>query len=231
MENAQGEGGLIVKRTSLVEEATRLLRDAILRGYLPPGKRLVQEKLAVEMGISKTPLREALAKLENEGLVSSLPQGGIQVTLPSMEDALHTYEVREVVDGLAARRASRLITTGELDSLRRYLDIMPKYAENQDWPSWLRANQAFHELIAHASQNTCIIRLLPVIRMQIYIFYPMMQTYPDIPHSSQPEHEEILAAIAGHDGATAEALARQHTARIKTLYLNTMSRGEQAETL
>jgi DNA-binding GntR family transcriptional regulator len=193
--------------------------------------RLVQEKLAVEMGISKTPLREALVRLENEGLVSSLPQGGIQVSLPSIEDALHTYEVREVIDGLAARRASQYVTPDELGSLRRYLDVMPGHCRAKDWPSWLQANQDFHELIAHVGRNTCIIRLLPIIRMHIHLFYRMLQTHPDIPDKSQQEHEEILSAIARHDGPAAEVLARQHTARIKILYTETMSQGEPIEAL
>ena len=113
-----------LKRTRLVDEAARALRDAILNGELSSGTRLRQVQLATQLGISRTPLREALMKLEQEGLIELLPRGGLRVALLNLDEAVELYDVREVLDGLAARLAAQRITEQGLRDLKRHLSQM-----------------------------------------------------------------------------------------------------------
>src|SRR3972149_6436766 len=110
-----------LKRRRLVDEATQTLRDAILNGRFKAGARLRQTDLAAQLAISRTPIREALGRLQQEGLIELLPGGGVRVALLDLTEAVELYDLREVLDGLAARLVSHRADEAALGRIRRGL--------------------------------------------------------------------------------------------------------------
>ena len=115
-----------LKRRRLVDDATQILRNAILNGRLRDGTRLRQTDLADQLRISRTPIREALVRLQNEGLVELLPGGGVRVKLLDADEAVALYDLREVLDGLAARLAAARATPATCARLERALARMAR---------------------------------------------------------------------------------------------------------
>ncbi len=217
-----------LKRTRLVDEAARALREAILNGELSSGTRLRQVQLATQLGISRTPLREALMKLEQEGLIELLPRGGLRVALLNLDEAVELYDVREVLDGLAARLAAQRITEQGLRDLKRHLSQMKDCLARQDAHTWFVAHVAFHDEIFRASGNGRLRALLSVVRLSIQRFHPVLLTTPNRLADAYREHREIFEAIRVHDPEASERLARAHIANAKEIVLKVISRGPVA---
>src|SRR5262245_55444326 len=123
-------------RRRLVDEATQALRDAILSGRLPAGTRLRQTELATRLAISRTPIREALGRLQQEGLVEILPAAGVRVAVLNLAEAAALYDVREVLDGLAARLAARHGDGAALGVLDKSLARMARCVEREESNQW-----------------------------------------------------------------------------------------------
>ncbi|MGH2362386.1 MAG: GntR family transcriptional regulator, partial [bacterium] len=119
-------------RRRLVDDATQSLRNGILSGRLPAGARLRQMDLAAGLGISRTPIRDALGRLEQEGLIELLPHGGMRVTPLNAEQAVELYDLREVLDGLSARLAAGRADQAALGRLERALARMAKCVAQRD---------------------------------------------------------------------------------------------------
>jgi len=211
-----------------VDEAAVALREAILLGEFASGTRLRQVHLAAQLGISRTPLREALMKLEQEGLIELLPGGGLRVALLNLDEAVELYDVREVLDGLAARLAAERITEQALRNLERHLARMKDYLRRQDAHAWFVAHVAFHDGIFRASDNGRLQALLSVVRLSIQRFHPVLLTTPNRLADAYREHAEILDAIRVHEPEAAERLARAHIANAKEIVLKQISRGIQS---
>lgn len=214
-----------LKKTRLVDEAALVLREAILTGELPSGTRLRQLHLAAQLGISRTPLREALMKLEQEGLIELLPRGGLRVALLNLDEAAELYDIREVLDGLAARLAAARISEPDLRELERHLARMKDCLIRQDAHAWFVAHVAFHDGIFRASGNGRLQALSSVVRLSIQRFHPVLLTTPNRLADAYREHSEIFEAIRLHDAEAAERLARAHIANAKEIVLKQISRG------
>lgn len=206
-----------IRRARLVDEVAEALRDAIARGALQPGARLVQDQLAADLGVSRTPLREALQKLQHEGLVILSRGRGVEVRRLDPLDAIDSYEVREVIDGLAARLAARHATPADLAELGRILDDMQRAVTRWDPHSWLLANLRFHEGVVRAARSSALGQMVALIQHSAKTFYPSVLLHPERAAVALREHREILAAIASHDEARAEAVGRRHIASAKEL--------------
>ena len=217
-----------LKRTRLVDEAAFALREAILTGEFASGARLRQVQLAAQLGISRTPLREALMKLEQEGLIELLPGGGLRVRLLNLDEAVELYDIREVLDGLAARLAAERIAERGLRDLERHLARMKDCLIRQDAHAWFVAHVAFHDGIFRASGNGRLQALSSVVRLSIQRFHPVLLTTPNRLSDAYREHSEIFEAIRVHDAEAAERLARAHIANAKEIVLKAISRSSVA---
>ncbi len=217
-----------LKRTRLVDEAARALREAILTGEFPSGTRLRQVQLATQLGISRTPLREAFMKLEQEGLIELLPGGGLRVALLNLDEAVELYDIREVLDGLAARLAAQRISGRELRDLERHLNRMKECLTRQDAHRWFVAHVGFHDEIFRASGNGRLRTFAWVVRLSIQRFHPVLLTTPKRLTEAYREHREICEAIRVHDPEASERLARAHIANAKDIVLKVLSRGPVA---
>lgn len=217
-----------LKRTRLVDEAARALREGILTGEFASGTRLPQLQLAAQLGISRTPLREALMKLEQEGLINLLPGGGLRVTLLNLDEAVELYDIREVLDGLAARLAAERISERGVRDLERHQARMKECLIRQDAHSWFVAHVAFHDEIFRASGSGRLVGLSAVVRLSIQRFHPVLLTTPNRLADAYREHSQIFEAIRVHDAEAAERLARAHIVSARDIVLKAMSRSSVA---
>ncbi|MBI4607724.1 MAG: GntR family transcriptional regulator [Candidatus Rokubacteria bacterium] len=217
-----------LKRTRLLDQAASVLREAILSGGIPSGNRLRQVQLAAQLGISRTPLREALMKLEQEGLIELLPGGGLRAAVLNLDEAVELYDIREVLDGLAARLAAQRIAEPGVRDLERHLARMEKCLHRQDAHRWFVSHVAFHDAIFRASGNGRLQALSSVVRLSIQRFHPVLLTTPNRLAAAYREHREIFEAIRVHDPETSERVARAHIASAKEIVLKAISQAPSA---
>jgi DNA-binding GntR family transcriptional regulator len=216
-----------LQRRRLVDDATRALREAILGGQLSAGARLRQIDLAAQLGISRTPVREALGRLQQEGLVDLLPGGGVRVAVLNLGEAVELYDLREVLDGLAARLAATRATAPSLARLETSLARMGRcLARGRARGSqWFPAHVAFHDEIFRASGNARLQALSAVVRLSIQRFHPLLLRTEHRLEDAYREHRTIYEAIAAREGGAAERLARAHIANAKAIVLKAMAQG------
>lgn len=186
------------------------LRQAILTGELKPGERLMEIHLANRLGVSRTPIREAIRKLELEGLVTMIPRRGAevaQITEKSMNDVL---EVRRAVDALCAELACDRITEEELVELKKACDVFEQAVKTKDVKQIAQADVALHDIIVQATGNNRLIQLVNTLSEQMYRY-----RFEYIKDSSQhqnlvEEHRVIYQAIVDKDKETASKAAKVH---------------------
>jgi DNA-binding GntR family transcriptional regulator len=212
-----------LKRRRLVDDAVQTLRTAILNGRIADGARLRQTDLADRLGISRTPIREALVRLQQEGLVELLPGGGVRVKVLNPDEAVELYDVREVLDGLAARLAAGRTAAPSLGRLERSLARQALCVARGDAGPWFAAHVAFHEEIVRAASHRQLARLSTVVRLSIRHFHPLLLRTEHRLEHAYAEHRAIYDAIRTHDTDGAERLARAHIANAKEIVLKTMT--------
>jgi DNA-binding GntR family transcriptional regulator len=197
-------------RSRLVDEVANELRERIYDGQYSAGTVIHQENLSMELGISRTPLREALRMLEQEGLVIAEPGRAARVVSGSIRTLLDAYELRSVVDGLAARLAVTEMTDDNIAELEQ---VMSEQAASLD--PWIPAkytllNIKFHQLIIESTGNEFLIAQLVLLRMTAQIFKPSVGVSRSVAVNAVQQHLGILDAIEGRDAVRAELLARGH---------------------
>jgi DNA-binding GntR family transcriptional regulator len=205
------DAGRESKPTGILEQ----LRVLILTGDYGPDERLIEEQLAERLGVSRTPIRQALTMLEAEGLVEIAPNRGATVCSFSTEDVWDIYDLRAVLEGYAARRAAERIEGGELGRLRELAGEMETLAGRfEDHEEEIRAlvafNQAFHGTIVDASRNRRLERLINRT-VEIPLMFKAFFWYT--PHErslSNYYHRRILEALEKGDAEGAETIMREH---------------------
>jgi GntR family transcriptional regulator, vanillate catabolism transcriptional regulator len=219
----------LARTPRLVDEVVDRLRTAIVDGSLTAGTRLPQVSLAEQMGVSRTPMREALRVLEVEGLVRTLDNRSVEVVQVGVEDLQEMYQLREVIDGLAARlAASRGMTARQQDRAAFLLEEMAQSSQPYDPVRRNAAHAEFHELIALASGNTKVQSFASLIRTSSAMLYlPLTResarenlaaesperSFDQVLDAAQVQHREIVEAILARDPEAAEAAARRHIRR------------------
>lgn len=191
------------------------LRALILTGEYGPDERLIEEQLAERLGVSRTPVRQALTMLEAEGLVEIEPNRGATVCSFSIDDVWDIYDLRAVLEGHAARRAAGRIERRELEYLRELTGEMEGLAGRfDDHEEEIRAlvglNQEFHWTIVEASRNRRLGRLINRT-VEIPLMFKAFFWYT--PHEriiSNHYHRQILEALEGGDADRAEIIMREH---------------------
>lgn len=191
----------------LREIVLEALREAIITGLLEPGERLMEIQLAEEMGVSRTPVREAIRKLELEGFVVMVPRKGAYVAGVSYKDVKDVFEIRAALEALAAGLAAEKITQEELDELERVLHY-EKEPDNLE--AMVQSDTDFHALLYKASRNERLIGILANLREQIQRFRTTSLAVPGRVKYAITEHRDMVDAIARHDVQEAQNLATSH---------------------
>ncbi|MDE6312884.1 MAG: GntR family transcriptional regulator [Lachnospiraceae bacterium] len=186
------------------------LRQAILKGELKPGERLMEIQLAQRLGVSRTPIREAIRKLELEGLVLMIPRKGAEVaklTEKSMQDVL---EVRRALEELAIQLACGRITKEEVQELENKKREFKEIIGGQEVVAMAEADEAFHTVIYKATKNEKLIYILNNLREQMYRYRVEYLKDKSIHPTILQEHEEIVNAVRRRDGKGAVQAISTH---------------------
>ncbi len=198
----------LANHPSLRERIVTRLRDAIIAGDLRPKSRLMEPELARQLGVSRTPLREAIRQLEAEGFLTATPRVGTFVTEVTPRDVEETYAIRGVLEGLAARHAAECPDPAKASRLRSILAEMAK--KTADYRQYHEAAGRFHDAIFALSGNQRLQALYQSLTHQVARFRSLSLALPQRPAVSFREHRRIAAAILGARGAEAERLMRAH---------------------
>ena len=185
------------------------LREAIIKGLLKPGERLMEVQIAEELGVSRTPVREAIRKLELEGFLVMVARKGAYVADISVKDITDIFEVRAALEGLAAGLAAERITEEELEQLERAL-VQISEATTSDLNSVVQSDTSFHELIYRASRNQRLQQIVIHLQEQIQRFRTVSLSQPGRTRFFIEEHRKIVEAISERNSELASLLAREH---------------------
>lgn len=200
------------------------LREAILKGEIKPGERLMELQLAAKLGVSRTPIREAIRMLEQEGLAVTIPRRGAEVAKMTEKDMQDVLQVREALDELAAGIACELITTEELKQLEQAAEDFEAATRTKDIKRIADTDMVFHDIIYHATKNPKLVNILNNLREQMYRYRVEYlkdeKNYPVL----LKEHRAILQGITEKNKELVTDSMRMHVtnqaAAVKTMIQN-----------
>ena len=209
--------------------AGEVIREAIIDGRLPPGQRLKEEELARELGISRTPVREALLLLESEGLVESIPRRGATVRSYAVSDLDDVYQLRALLEGYAARRAAARISPADVTRLEKSCDRFDRLRAEDDLLDLVKENLLFHSVVHEAAASD---RLAALIRkvIEIPLVYKSFYWYsPEQKVISQHYHRQLARALKLGDGERAELIMKEHVLEARDFLLAQLQPGAKDE--
>jgi len=193
------------------------IKDAILNGSFEPGHPLVEEQIAHELMVSRTPVREALAILEHEQLIA--PRGGRGLFVREMTRAefVERFVANEAVEPYLARRAALLATEAQLEEMAVAIHRGKSAAASNDIPGLLQSGREFHHLVGHAAQNAVLAQFAVrnEERTDLYLLSDKKILDVGVMEASNGEHEAILHAIAAHDPEAAARLVIYHAQSVR----------------
>ncbi len=205
----------IQSTTTLTNKAYDFIKSAIFNMELRPGQPLMDNDLAQRIQVSRTPIREALRRLETERLVVHDPHKGWKVCSLSLDDIQQIFDLKESLEGLAARRAVERISRKDAQKLLRIVDGMEEASRSRDHQAWVALDVQYHEIIFRASGNERLKQIVNNLNDQWRrLRLGHLAVEGRIERSSE-EHRCIAEAIALHDGDRAEAMMRQHLENLK----------------
>ena len=182
------------------------VKDQIIQKVLKPGELLVQSQLSQSLGVSRTPLRRALAQLEKEGLLESSPKGWY-VKKFTRRDIISVFRIRAVLEGLAARLAANRIDTPALAFMKTMFEEAYRGVRHQQYEDYYQADKKFHAMITEAAGDALLSQTVQSNRI---IYNSQIQGLYRDPAETYPEHMEIIAALERRDGSAAERRMREH---------------------
>lgn len=187
------------------------LRKKIFDKELASGQRLPEISIAKEMNVSRTPVREALRRLESEGLVQIVPGWGACLASPTRQEIIDTYEVRETLEIMAVRKAARRITPLQLCMLQEQIDAEREIFIRRDLEAYLRVNDSFHIIIAESSGNGALAGYIRNVLSRIFVQMIFFESFFDFDtNPSLEEHITILEALRAHDEERCATLIQEH---------------------
>ncbi|MGO1479464.1 GntR family transcriptional regulator [Senegalia sp. (in: firmicutes)] len=186
------------------------LRESIILGKIPAGERLMEIQLAQQLGVSRTPVREAIRKLELEGLVIMLPRKGAYVSEVSLKDIKEALEIRVSLEGLGAYLAAERIEEDELELLIKKHEELKECADKKDIDGILKKDEELHEIIFDAARNSKLIDMVDSLREQVQRFRISYVSTHSQALELYKEHKKIIDAIVKNDKEKAKQYAEEH---------------------
>jgi DNA-binding GntR family transcriptional regulator len=197
----------------LADKAYRKMRQAILRGDLAPGEALFESHLADKLGMSRTPVREALRVLARDGFIETIPARGYVVPRRSVEDLRELFELRESLEGLSTRAAAVRATEAEIVQLGQLCD---RYEQATSLETWTQIGTEFHNFVVVVARNRRLATILDSLNFQIVLSRrSALSSAETIRNEAVREHRAIVDAITSRDSEAAEQCARTH---VRTSY-------------
>ena len=208
------------ERKSLGQHVFDNLKQAIIRGDIAPGEWLVESHIAQMLGISRTPVREAIHKLERERLIERQPRGGFTVLGLNRDDIEETFGIRGVLEGYAARLATLKHHPRELTVLEQKVEEFQACLSKKQMDSLPVINTEFHELLYDLSKSPRLIHMINGLRDQIYRFREIILKDPKHAGTSHEDHLQMLKFMRKRDAEGVEKLVREHIQRGQEVVLN-----------
>lgn len=204
------------------DHAYTVIRGMILSGELPPGSQLSEEALALRCEVSRTPVRDALRRLESDLLIRKSESQRSFVADWSDDDIEDAFELRSMLESQAARRAATRISPAQLEALRQHNHLIARAiaAPQPDIPAFLENNRAFHEIILAAADSSRLGSLLTRLIEQPVVWRTAQNYDSENLHRSHHEHEELLSAFARRDPAWAASIMAGHIRRAYYAYVD-----------
>jgi DNA-binding GntR family transcriptional regulator len=210
----------------LAEQAYRAIRNAIQEGQLEAGQRVLELELCAWLKVSRTPIREAMRRLQSDGMLVHAPGGGLSVAQHDLRAVAELYDVRERLEGAAAGMSARFADATEIHMLQAMVETHRQLPD--DPKVHARENTLFHEHIYRAAHNRFLLKSLQDLHDSVVLLGRTTFAAPGRIAEALGEHEAIVAAIARRDEAAAEELARRHVRRGYELRLAAMAEAARA---
>jgi len=209
---------------TLVEGVAAHLRELILKGGISPGERLNELRLAHELSLSRSPIREAFRMLAVEGLVAITPRRGVWVRPISLDELRDVFEMRSLFELFALTRSDRSNAT-ERAHMRALLRTADAMLEQGDVEGWYESSQAFHDAIIDSARNRQLKALYDLLKLSMRRYQLMVIGLPRHPHRSQAEHQAIFDALARGNTERACDLLRAHLKRVRDTLAGALDEG------
>jgi DNA-binding GntR family transcriptional regulator len=213
-------------RATAVETVIESIIDGVREGRYAPGQRLVEADLTAELGVSRGPLREALGRLAAEGVLEIEPYRGAMVRKLTRDDIVDLFQIRELLEGEAARLAAIGIDDDDRRArLTAAITVVDGFRSGTDTFGYMDENSRFHELIVELSGNKLLARLIAQLQVHAFrLLFRRMVVEDDAMQRSIAEHDDVAAAILAGDARAAEKAMRQHVRRSGELVLRAAER-------
>lgn len=203
------------------------IREAIIDGRLKPGERLMEIQLAEDLGVSRTPVREAIRKLELEGFVVMIPRKGAYVADISLKEISDVFEIRSALEGLAAELAAERASDERIEQMERCLVELSGVIEARDLKGIVEVDSCFHETLYASSRNERLSQILSLLREQIQRFRTRTMTHPERMKVALDEHRAIVEAVAVRDAEQARRLAEEHIQSAENFLMTLLAQDEK----
>ena len=200
------------------------LQDAIRHANLQPGEPLSETRISRALGISRTPVREALQQLAQEGLVQIIPGRAVTVAAPSMQEVLDAVHVRQLLEPELVRLAAELLPPEAMEILQAVMQEMEQAALTGDRVARTKADSLFHETLSHYCPNRLLGQLVLQARDRVHQSTIDEQTSSARIIDYTEEHRQVVKAILGRDAQTAERLMREHIAQLRQSIFKRLAR-------
>jgi DNA-binding GntR family transcriptional regulator len=216
-------GVRVSKRKSLREEVYESLKKSILHGKLKGGQRLIEETLAHQIGISRTPVREAFHKLERDDLVTKLPKGGFAVREFTKEDVEEIFGIRSALESYAAYLATLHVTQDKISQLEKKVKDSEDALQKGDDDRVVQLNTEFHDLIYKSCKSRKLLEMINNFRDYFYRYRPLLLSTEKGMNYSIDDHWHMLDAMKKKNPRLVERLVRNHLSRGKDIILREVS--------
>ena len=217
------------KTKSREEEVYLRLEEEILGGQLKRGEALTEMSVSARLGVSRTPVRAALHRLAEEGLVEISPNRGAVVVGVTVDDLIDTYKIRVRLEGLASAMAASRMTDEEKAKLAESVELAEYYVAKGNAEKLKELDAEFHNIIYRASGNRMLSRILSELHRNIKAYRKLSMSVPGRVERTAEEHREILNAILNGDADSADTLTRMHVERAMENMVAAMNNKEECK--
>lgn len=184
-----------IRSSTLADQVYEAVRDRILDGELEPGEFAREQELSDAMGVSRTPVREALGRLASEGFLERIPHRGFRIPAQAVSRILELYPIVSALELLAGRLAFPSVTEEDIERLREINQRLRDAVEEEDVTAAIQLNEEFHALVAERSNNQSLVELLDDLRMQIRRLETWYYSYGEYGKQSIREHDSLIKAL------------------------------------
>lgn len=198
----------------LSKKVYRILKTRIIKGDLTQGGKLFEAKIAKQLGVSRTPVREAIRELAAKGFVRISPNQGVVINNISIEDIQEVLQIRGVLEGLAAKLVATKITKEKIKELESFNKNMEKFISKDDILNFIKESEKFHGLILDICGNSRLVQIRKNLDEQIHRYRSISLNISGRPESALKEHMEITEALKQGDAGKADILSKKHIANI-----------------